>query len=85
MLSSPLPSNSDPGIRKEVIMTLCQLLRSFPRPLTPHIMNIVTPVWNILVSNTPVYPLCSFISHAMGSLVYCTALKVALSEVIHMN
>ena len=56
ILGSPLPSNSDNLLRKEVIMTLCQLLRSFPRPLNPHIMNIVTPVWNILVSNTPSYP-----------------------------
>ena len=57
ILSSPLPSNSDNLLRKEVIMTLCQLLRSFPRPLTPHMMSIVTPVWNILVSNTSVYPI----------------------------
>ena len=56
ILGSPLPSNSDNLLRKEVIMTLCQLLRSFSRPLNPHIMSIVTPVWNILVSNTPSYP-----------------------------
>ena len=56
ILSSPLPSNSDNLLRKEVIMTLCQLLRSFPRTLHPHIMSIVTPVWNILVSNTSQYP-----------------------------
>ena len=56
ILRSPLPSNSDDLLRKEVIMTLCQLLRYFPRPLHPHIMSIVTPVWNILISNTPMYP-----------------------------
>ena len=56
ILSSSDPTNTDPGLVKEVVMTLCALLRSLPRALTPHIMQIVTPVWNLLVSSTPVYP-----------------------------
>lgn len=46
----------DPGLRKELIVALCNTVRCFPRALTPHIMEIATPVWTILVSNTPQYP-----------------------------
>lgn len=35
-------------------MTLCHLLRSFPHPLMPLVMGVVTPVWDLLVSGTPV-------------------------------
>ena len=52
ILSSDLPSNSDHGLRKEVIMTLCHLLQYCPQPLSAHIMGVVTPVWDILTQQT---------------------------------
>lgn len=54
ILGSELPSNTDHGLRKEVIMTLCHLLRSFSEVLTPCIMTVVTPVWNILTQEATV-------------------------------
>ena len=56
ILSSRENGSTDPGLRKEVIMALCSLLRSFPRAMATHTMEVVTPVWNILVGNTPLYP-----------------------------
>lgn len=47
--------SKDHGLRKEVIMTLCHLLRSFPVPLSGHIMMVVTPIWNILTHQTTQY------------------------------
>ncbi len=55
ILASDLPHNSDHGLRKKVIMTLCHLLRSFTQPLTPHIMSVVTPVWRILTQQTSMF------------------------------
>lgn len=59
ILGIDFPSNDDHGLRKEVIMTLCHLLRCFPQPLTPHIMTVVTSVWNILTQQTTVFVLAS--------------------------
>lgn len=56
VLGSSDEQSTDPGLRKELIMALCNLVRSFPHTLLPHIMEIVTPVWTILVTNTPQYP-----------------------------
>ena len=53
LLSSHSESNSDPGLRKEIVMTLCSLLRELPKAINQHIMQIVTPIWNILVASTP--------------------------------
>lgn len=76
ILSSSDPANTDPGLVKEVVMTLCALLRSLPRALTPHIMQIVTPVWNLLVSSTPVYPFPS------KDVTYHPGMGVGISIVI---
>ena len=55
ILSSSLPSNTDHGLRKEVLMTLCHMLRYFPQDIASHVMGVVTAVWNLLVSLTPEY------------------------------
>jgi len=55
ILSSSLPNNTDHGLRKEVLMTLCHILRSFPQDMAPHVMSTVTAVWNLLVALTPQY------------------------------
>lgn len=55
LLSSREEGSTDPGLRKEVVMALCSLLRSFPSAMAAHTMEIVTPVWNILQGTTPVY------------------------------
>ena len=55
ILTSSSPSNTDHGLRKEVLMTVCHLLRSFPEAMAPHIMGVVTAVWDMLVTLTPEY------------------------------
>ena len=56
VLGSGREEDVDPGLRKEVIMTLCSLLRAFPRALQADLITMVTPVWNILLKETPLYP-----------------------------
>ncbi len=51
LLGNSSHGNNDPGLRRELIMSLFQLLQYFPRTLTPHILTLVTPVWNILVAS----------------------------------
>ena len=52
ILTSHEEADSDPGLRKEVILALSNLIRCYPSTLLPHLLSLVTPVWNILVSST---------------------------------
>ena len=56
LLSSHDDVNTGPGLRKEVITTLDCLLTHYPMLLRPHLMTIVTPIWDVLVSSTDMYP-----------------------------
>lgn len=83
ILDSEMPSNADYGLRKEVIMTLCHLLRSFTQTLTPHIMSVVTPVWKILTSGTTVLVIiiiscCTDSSNML--LSYCRYLNTVVNS-----
>ena len=69
ILGSDQPHNTDHGLRKQVIMTLCNLLRSFTQPLTSHIMSVVTPVWNILTQQTPMFVLS--MQHVFNTNLLC--------------
>ena len=51
----------DPGLRKETIMALCNLLRWFPSAMHSQMMAVVSPVWSCLASNTELYPIPSFL------------------------
>ena len=37
-------------------MTSSSLLRWFPATMATYVMDLVTPVWKIFLSNTPLYP-----------------------------
>jgi len=37
-------------------MALSSLLQWFPHAMQPHVMDLVTPVWNIFLTSTPLYP-----------------------------
>ena len=52
ILTSHSEADSDPGLRKEVILALSNLIRSYTSTLLPHLLTLVTPVWNILVNST---------------------------------
>jgi hypothetical protein len=64
VLSSKRDDFSDDSglIFKEIILTLSNLVTSFPALLRPHLLTIVTPVWNVLVSSTRFY-----LSHIVNS------------------
>lgn len=52
VLTSRGDEDTDPGLRKEVILALSSLLHSYPEQLQPHLLVMVTPVWDILVTIT---------------------------------
>ena len=56
ILTSSNEANLDPGLRKETIMALCNLLRWFPSTMHSQVVAVVTPVWSCLTSNTELYP-----------------------------
>lgn len=55
ILNSSNECNTDPGLRKEIIISLAKLIECFPGVLRPHLMAIVTPVWNILLKSVDLY------------------------------
>ena len=61
ILNSSNECNTDPGLRKEIIISLAKLIECFPGVLRPHLMAIVTPVWNILLKSVDLYLPCLFV------------------------
>jgi hypothetical protein len=45
----------DYGLKKEVIKSLCALLKAFPKKLTNQMNEILTQVWSCLVQGTQLY------------------------------
>lgn len=45
----------DYGLKKEVIKSLCALLKAFPKKLTNQMNEILTQVWSCLVQSTQLY------------------------------
>lgn len=46
-------------------MTSSSLLHWFPSIMATYVMDLVTPVWNIFLTNTPLYP------HTFLTLDHC--------------
>ena len=61
-------------------MALSSLLQWFPHAMQPHVMDLVTPVWNIFLTSTPLYPqppiVCVHVARLWPGVVFLSLRQV---------